>query len=80
MSKLIKFISSRLSISLMLLSLFSGNLFANDVSPYKVLEDVGNRLFTRIADNQRTLFGALATGQSLDFVDVLENAPKKKTG
>ncbi len=37
----------------------------------KVLEDEDDR--GRIADNLRTAFGAMVSGQTLDFIDVLEN-------
>jgi len=35
--------------------LISVNTFASEVSPYKVIETVGNNLFTRIAENQQEI-------------------------
>jgi len=38
-----------------LISIVSVNTLANEVSPYKVIETVGNNLFTRIAENQQEI-------------------------
>jgi len=39
----------------LIISTFSLSSLANDVSPYKVIETVGDNLFTRIAENQQEI-------------------------
>lgn len=55
MRNLIKLFSTPILSMLVFCSFFTSSLFANEITPYKALEEVGNRLFTRIAENQQEI-------------------------